>query len=292
MSYLTTSQIKHVTGWSYPKSLTFARDNGEQLVGMWMVERKTVSAMIQEGIITYYQMESRLSDLVSGYEVEEISNRDTEMARLRMKKGWTLEKIGKRFGVTRERVRQILGNTGTVASQMRHEKIRTADPMLTNKELADEHGVCLKTISNYREGWHVVDGDSPLASGNGWEKWAAEQLETRGHEVELQHLGSYFDILLDGKIKIDVKSAHGLIPKSLKGRLKNPRYSFQTRKRKDRKPIDFYFLIIAETKDIFIVPYDVLPEKKDTIIFVWPSDRPTLSKYSQYHNRYDLLEQS
>lgn len=43
---------------------------------------------------------------------EEREERLKEMKRLRFEERWTLQQIGIKFGITRERVRQLIGNTG------------------------------------------------------------------------------------------------------------------------------------------------------------------------------------
>ena len=45
--------------------------------------------------------------------LEENEKRNTDIQLLR-KNGWTLDKIGKEFGITRERVRQILSAVDTM----------------------------------------------------------------------------------------------------------------------------------------------------------------------------------
>lgn len=215
--------------------------------------------------------------------------RDFEIERLRFEEGWKLQKIADKYDITRERVRQIVGNTGYLFAQLRHEEIKDADPMESNQALAKRLNMKTSTISLHRDGWHTVEGDSVLAMGNGWEKWAAVQMIKRGHVAELQPLRSYFDILLDTHLKVDVKAATGNIPPSKQGRQKNPGYHFNLRKSEARKPVDFYFCIATETEDVFIVPYDKLPMPKETLLFCWPTARPTLGKYQKYHNRWDLL---
>lgn len=44
--------------------------------------------------------------------MEKNETRAAEMKRLRYKEFWTLQMIADRYGISRERVRQIIGNTG------------------------------------------------------------------------------------------------------------------------------------------------------------------------------------
>lgn len=47
--------------------------------------------------------------------------RKAEMIRLR-RRGWTLQLIGKRYGVSRQRVYQIIGSTGTISQQIERKE--------------------------------------------------------------------------------------------------------------------------------------------------------------------------
>ena len=48
-------------------------------------------------------------------------NRTKKMIRMRFGELKTLQEIGDEFGITRERVRQILGNTGYIVNRKRDE---------------------------------------------------------------------------------------------------------------------------------------------------------------------------
>lgn len=44
-----------------------------------------------------------------------MKERKKEMLRLRHKKHWSLEMIGKRFGLSKQRIGQIIGPTGSIS---------------------------------------------------------------------------------------------------------------------------------------------------------------------------------
>ena len=50
--------------------------------------------------------------------IQRDEKRMAEMKRLRFQKYWTLEMIGKRYGITRQRVGQIIGKSGFVSRIM------------------------------------------------------------------------------------------------------------------------------------------------------------------------------
>lgn len=218
------------------------------------------------------------------------TKRNQELEKLRFEEGWTLQAIGDKYDISRERVRQILGNSGYVAHELRNEKIKAAPADVTNGELAEEYDLGTARLGQIRQSWYRVDGDSMLADGCAWEEWAADRLEQLGHEVELQRHGSPFDILVNGQCKVDVKAASSTMPPSQKDKLINPRYRFVTRKSEDKEACDFFIFITKDTEEAFIVPYDDLPMPKENVIFCWPTARPTMSKYLKYHERWDLIK--
>jgi DNA-binding CsgD family transcriptional regulator len=220
-----------------------------------------------------------------------LTKRDKEINRLRHEEGLRLRDIGDQYGISRERVRQICGNTGHLFSKRRKKSIRNASPNATNQELAERFDLSTRSISKYREGWHVVTGDSSPATGNAGEALVADLLATMGHEVELQGYGAPFDILLDGRVRIDVKAASaGGIPPSQVGELVNLRYNFSVRKFDNREPVDFYILITTDTDDVFVVPYKAVPDGAHNIQFCWPTARPSIGRYQKFLNRFDLLQ--
>ena len=53
-----------------------------------------------------------------------MDKRKDEMLLLRYKKFWTLEMIARKFGLTRQRVCQIIGRTGTVGKMIEKQPAR------------------------------------------------------------------------------------------------------------------------------------------------------------------------
>jgi DNA-binding CsgD family transcriptional regulator len=82
------------------------------------------------------------------------NQRKLEMRRLRYGDGWTLQRIADRYGISRERVRQILGNTGSIASRrtdrLRDDEFLIQTAHLSNKELADLLGLTERTVALHR----------------------------------------------------------------------------------------------------------------------------------------------
>ena len=215
-----------------------------------------------------------------------MNERKEVLLKLRLENKLTLQEIGDLFGITRERVRQIIGNTGFIAKTDIDKAVEFADPKLTVEELAAKAGVQRKSASfafakmNMR---HSVSGSGAVKKGFDSENAVCSILECAGFCCEKQTYGTDFDILINGTIKVDVKSAY--TPKtspSLKNI--NPTYRFDC---KNGKQADFYIFYVVDTNDIFVVPMAAV--KSNHVVFTWPTARPEIGKYQKYHNRFDLL---
>lgn len=221
----------------------------------------------------------------------ELMARAAEMKRLRFEQKWSLQTIADKYGLTRERVRQIVGNSGETFVNAPEKQIILENPDMTTEELSSIVDLPMETVRRYRQGTrYKIGGDSNAAVGAAWEEWASDRLEEMGHSVKLMPYGSKYDLLVDGASRIDVKVS--IAPRdypSMRGMV-NPSWSFNTKK--DRIDLDFYMVILAPTKDVFVIPADQVPSGRNyrgTVRFVWPTNRPELGKYQRFHGRYDLI---
>lgn len=218
-------------------------------------------------------------------------NRTAEMLSMRHDKKMSLQSIANFYGISRERVRQIIGNSGNVYLDDARRKISELDmAQLTTSELAEKLGVgfvrASKIISANCPRHAVVEGCN-ISVGMKAEEIVSEILRNEGFDCALMPIHHPFDILVNGSIKIDVKSA-ARPSKSPSIRTINPLYRFGV---KNGKAADFYIFFMHETNDMFIVPQHVVGKFSDNISFVWPSNRPEIGKYQRYHNRFDLLRE-
>jgi hypothetical protein len=96
-----------------------------------------------------------------------------------------------------------------------------------------------------------------------------------------------FDILLENGKRVDVKAASRTMkPPSSKC---YPFYSFGTKKPERGNYCDFFICVVVPTVDLFIIPFD--DAGRDSIRLIHPPHK-RVSKYFQYHNRFDLLKGS
>jgi len=223
---------------------------------------------------------------------ENIKVRDTtrnkEIKKLRLEEGWTLQRIGDKYNITRERVRQIVGNTGYISTPRTEERNNfiKSQTEKTNNELSEELGISYQYISQIRGNTrHAIEkGNKSLTTGVEWEEWAHEYLLKNKIENELQPIRSPYDIIALGNVFIDVKVATK--PCETGKGLISPQYHFHPNINHNKA--DIYMLIIAPLEDVFIIPAKLI-ENMDSVYFCWPTTRPEIGKLQKYYNRLDII---
>lgn len=210
---------------------------------------------------------------------------------LREEEHLTLQEIADCFHITRERVRQIVGNSGNVnySTVRRRTKARK---MLTlaNEELANELGVVQSTVSKYRQGLHhaVKEGDSTVYAHHLAQEKVGRILMEKGFTVKHQPMRCDFNILVNGwaKVQVAVANQPNTPPSSV---VVSPQWKFAlARKNKRGRAWDFLCCVTGEG-DIFIIPSESIPRSYANLAFCYPTLRPSLGKYQKYKDRYDLL---
>lgn len=201
--------------------------------------------------------------------------------------GKTKEEIGKIYGISRERVRQIIGNGLSIAKKVRHEKIKAQAAQLAETYTASEAAEILNISVGLL--WEIAPGNrfkisdenpnSSVAKGDKWENIISEKLNLMGMENELMPHHHPFDILVKERVRIDVKSRHSFTTDS-KG---YQGYTFNIRKVDNA---DFVILVITETETYFIIPLS----KKTSHSIRIQVDPKRSSKYEQYRNNWNLIE--
>jgi DNA-binding CsgD family transcriptional regulator len=229
----------------------------------------------------------------------ENQDRRDEMRRLRFEERLSLQKISDRFGISRERVRQIIGNSGPKNGGFQFNQFydTLCDPGWlapridkTNREIAEELEVSVGSVSMYRgSSRHAIEPESVLGKGARAEEVVSDKLWRRGIPNKLMPVHHPYDILVGGQIKIDVKSAYKPSYPTNPSMV-NPQYRFGVRSGKKREDADYYILIIVETEDYFIVPAKDVPIQQQSLTFCWPTERPEIGKWQNYHDAWDLIE--
>lgn len=229
-------------------------------------------------------------------------DRNDEMRALRYQHGWKLQAIADKYGISRERVRQIIGNTGFInqqddatarwakrerrAARKAEKKQRLLDEIRspenthrTNTELAEMLGVRAQIIADNRADlWHVVEPNSWVGVGQEWETWVSNRLTTLGIGHRMMPPSHPFDILLDNGLAIDVKST------SCKMGFGGPETPFRVVLRNySRGVCDFLIAVIREHETAFIVPTEQLPKYFISLYL------HTTSKFNQYREAWHLI---
>lgn len=214
-------------------------------------------------------------------------NRRDEMLRLRYNELKTLREIGRQYGISRERVRQIIGNTGHVLHEeieRRNNKIRAS--FETTPALANKYGFTESYISKIRGDNHHLIAGGNQQKGEMVERYVNQKLIENNIDNKLMPTGYPFDILALEKIKIDVK---GAFTESRTCNLKSPQWHFSLGKNKRGDYCDIFVCVIWETKDCFVIPNSVLRKDQMDLFFCWPTKRPEIGRYQRYFNRWDLI---
>jgi Sigma-70, region 4 len=211
-------------------------------------------------------------------------SRLAEMERLRFVENWSNTEIGKKFGISRERVRQLIGNTGYGYIPRKQAKLILSRPDLTNTQLAEELSVSVGTIIKYRGHQRHAIEKGKLEIGIRYEIIVSDRLKQEGIDHKLMPHHHPFDILLGNGKRIDVKSAtHKVSPKS-------QNYSFYTiriNKKERGHYADFFIIYIVPENMFLVIPFDDTPE--DYLRFFYPKKRRK-SKFLVFKDRFDLLK--
>lgn len=194
--------------------------------------------------------------------------------------GWSLQMIANEYGVSRERVRQKLGNTGkdflrnwTVSQKEKGLSVKTKKDSLLN------FGLKSVWLSRWSDNRHEATGGA-AKDGQKWEEIVSTILSERGIENKLMPNAHPFDILTSSGIRIDVKA---------RAEIKNiSSYSLSFKETKSRSYCDFIVLALKEHSTFFVIPEELI-NYKSPIRFSYPP-RSKKSKWHVFENRFDLLE--
>jgi hypothetical protein len=218
---------------------------------------------------------------------KKLVDRNKEMHRLRFEELLPLSQIGKKFGVTRERVRQILGNTGNGFIRRRHERQILSQPEKSTSMLAKDLGLNNHTIYNYRANTCYKKSGNPGICDE-----QVNHISDKLYNLDIDHIKVckklHYHIVIYPNIKISVRVAtKRWEAPSLK--FASPAYRFRVH---GLENVDFIIFVIAKTEDFFIVPQSEI-FARDTVAFCWPCNNTTGrgSPYRKYHERWDLLQQ-
>jgi hypothetical protein len=231
-----------------------------------------------------------------------MNKRKEDMLDLRLNKRLTLKEIGNIYGISRERVRQIIGNSRIVthwsielkvatekrAKQRAEEKQKRIDDIKKyitspNKVVIEALGRSNGFIADWRNKLGVIYPKNTRRFGREGEALVSKILSNNGVTNKLMGQNHPFDILLGTEKRVEVKYAqkpHGVRKNTWSFCIKN-----------NRKNYDFMILLTGN-KDVFIIPKSELPTS-NCMSLCWPYSKNVQGrsqrKYSKYIGRFDLL---
>jgi len=229
------------------------------------------------------------------------SSRVEEMRVLRYK-NYTLREIGDMYGISGERVRQLIKIGG--GNSFRSNNAAKILEGITNKSVFDERltpdierelleksrlsRACLDEHGIFPGIHRLVKGDdsSSLKKGVASEDKFSRLLAEKGIENSLSGFGDSYDIILKNGKKIDVKFCSKKV--SFKGHNKSERYNFHIRASKKNNAIDFYVLLLGDCEDVFIIPAEEMGGRNKLYLF-WPEKTKRVGKFSKFVNAFAYL---
>lgn len=230
--------------------------------------------------------------------MSKLTERNQEMMRLRYQEHWTLQDIGDKYGVSKERVRQLTGTND--GHWNRSQKLLEWDkkkaeyirqhPELTTEQLVNELHMSDGSIRKIRPNYKLLHGEYSIAKGNRAEVRISEYLRRAGLENELMPNHAAYDIQLQNGLRMDVKVAYkSMCPPSQYA----PFYNFHIDLARRGPYADVFALYIPATGDIYFIPLEALPARCDMFhVPAMPEEsrlRQHRTKYEQYRNNTDYL---
>ncbi len=231
---------------------------------------------------------SELYRLVSEPQEKALDDRVVDMMMMRYVGLMSLQQIGEKYGITKERVRQLIGNTGRGFIPYRRRKLIRKYDALTNSELAVLLGVSENRVTIYRAKFRHAVEPGTVRTGVEAEEKVSKTLASLGFENKLMPHSHGFDILLANGTTIDVKSrsVRSLPPSAKNKGTKIGTWVINIRAKKKGQYVDF-FVVLLEMKHIFVIPSNEVTT--DTIAISWPPTNKA-SKWHRFYERFDLLK--
>jgi hypothetical protein len=216
-------------------------------------------------------------------------DRYSEMLKMRSEL-LTYQDIGNRFGISRERVRQIIGNTG------RNFRLNKTIELSKNFDLTKLNTEEIGNLPGLKKVWeNVAKSVHHVNNGQGskFEELANKLLKDNGIENVMMGFRHPFDILTKNGKRIDVKHTDFDVL-SCPSQKYSPASHYSICHLKGGRDCDFFFAMVPDKEEligyaVFIIPSNLVPKSEETRIRIpWPpSNKP--SKWHEFHERYDLL---
>lgn len=207
-------------------------------------------------------------------------------------KGMTLQVIGAAYGISRQRVRQLIGNTGrTFRSEVLISRVEE-DPSANPEDICDEMGMDRRSL--YRLGIPIPRHEAAggmLRKGQLGELIVSGKLSYMGIENELMPNRNPYSILTASGIRVDVRTAyHYVKAPSIVGKSNTHMYKFRVwRKGREHDFADFIVCYIYPLHKSYVIPVSYV-HGSENIAISYPILRNEVSKWARWEENFDLLK--
>lgn len=228
---------------------------------------------------------------------EELETRKQDMWKLRFIDGLTLQAIGTKYGISRERVRQIIPDTGRFfRRKWTEEYIRLHGNVETYHDLKNVRGVRNVYTRNWGQTRHrAISGRNQLFAQY-FEEKTNKILTDNGIENKLMPYLCGYDIETSSGIRIDVKASRMDVSKMATQRHNYP--CWQLPEMKSGRDCDFFFCFLPDESEEDGFTYFVIPSFEfydlqigSRIRVPWPRMSQKPSKWHKYHKAIDLIKE-
>jgi predicted DNA-binding protein YlxM (UPF0122 family) len=219
--------------------------------------------------------------------------RNDEIKKLRFEENWTLQEIANKYDISRERVRQIVGNSGYQIRGASQALSLPDNPLLTISELFNFAKSKIRHMninilkSKIASQHHAVIG----SIGEDGEIVVHNKLNEMGIKNSLMPFGYKFDIITDKGITIDVKTCLRKFKPHKNNKSTYYRFSIRTNTKND---CDIFIFYAVKDKRFWIVPYSVLPKTEAVCIVadlgVRSWETSNVRSLEKYENNFSLLK--
>lgn len=207
---------------------------------------------------------------------------------LRNDSGMTFREIAGRYGVSHQRVQQVIGGDGkTFRDKFIAKKVKIDSTTTTDQALNFLGGKMKSAISRaLHKIHHGISGNSQLSVGDLGERIVSEKLFSNGVQHTLQPLMQSVDIITESGISIDVKTAKS--PCKTSKFQKGLMYKFAIRKKEKGDYCDLFAFYILPLDFVFFVPSNLFKNTDYTYISLPFSKRAKID-WEVYQDNYAII---
>ena len=231
---------------------------------------------------------------------QEEYERNQEMWKLRHIEGWTNTAIGNKWGISRERVRQIIGNTGKFFRREWTTKLKESGRISTENLTWRDIDNLPGTKKVWRETWSMerhMSKSGNIMVNQEFENLASSTLSEHNIRHEIMPSRYPYSIRISNGVRVDVHIGNT----NMQSSPSQTNLTYPTWKVPNINPEPEYDFLWAFIPDgygytYFIIPHEELEhlsaKRTANIRIPWPpmSGERYVSKWHKYHERIDLLE--